>query len=69
MRKAEELYMKHIYTMEGQAENSQNSPLTSDVIINEVNATQKLGQYSQRVWRSKENSEILPRTDNFQART
>ena len=69
MRKAEELYMKHIYATEGQVENSQNSPVTSDVTINEVNATQKLGQYSQRAWRSKENSEISPRTDNFQART
>ena len=68
MRKAEELYMKHIYAMEGQAENNQNSPLTSDVTINEVNATQKMGQHSQRVWRSKENSEISPRRDNFQAR-
>ena len=68
MRKAEELYMKHIYAMEGQAENSQNSPVTSEVIINEVNATQKLGQQNQRVWRSKENSKISPRTDNFQFR-
>ena len=67
MRKTEELYMKHIYKMEGQME-SQNSPVTSDVTINEVNATQKLGQYSQRASRSKENSEISPRTDNFQAR-
>ena len=69
MRKTEELYMKHIYTTEGQAENGQNSPVTSDVTINKVNATQKLGQYSQRSWRNKENSEILLRTDNFQART
>ena len=68
MRKAEELYMKHIYAMEGQAENSQNSPVTSEVIINEVNATQKLGQQNQRVWRSKENSKIPLRTDNFQFR-
>ena len=68
MRKAEELYMKHIYAMEGQAENSQNSPVTSEVIINEVNATQKLGQQNQRVWRSKENSKIPPRTANFQLR-
>ena len=68
MTKAEELYIKHIYAMEGQAENSQNSPVTSEVIINKVNATQKLGQQNQRVWRSKENSEIPPRTDNFQFR-
>ena len=68
MRKAEELYMKHIYATEGQAENSQNSPVTSEVIINKVNATRKSGQQNQRVWRSKENSEIPPRTDNFQFR-
>ena len=29
---------------------------------------QKLGQQNQRVWRSKENSKIPPRTDNFQFR-
>ena len=68
MRKAEELYMKHIYAMEGQME-SQNSPVTSEVTINKVNATLKSGQYSQRAWRSKENSEISPRTDNAHART
>ena len=68
MRKAEELYMKHIYATEGQAENSQNSPVTSEVIINEVNATQKSGQQNQRVWKSKENSEIPLRTDHFQFR-
>ena len=66
MRKAEELYMKHIYAMEGQMENSQNSLVTSEV--NEVNAMQKLGQQNQRVWRGKENSEISPRTDKFQFR-
>ena len=68
MRKAEELYMKHIYATEGQAENSQNSPVTLEVIINKVNAMQKSGQQNQRVCRSKENSEILLRTDNFQFR-
>ena len=41
MRKAEELYKKHIYATEGLLENSQNSPLTSDVTMNEVNTTQK----------------------------
>ena len=68
MRKAEGLYRKHIYATEGQVENSQNSPVTSEVITNEVNATQKLGQQNQRVGRSKENSKIPPRTDNFQFR-
>ena len=42
--------------------------MTSEVIINEVNATKKSGQHNQRVWRSKENSAIPPRTDNFQFR-
>ena len=69
MKKAEELYMKHIYATEGQTENNKNLPVTSDVTIYEVNATQKLGQYSQRSWRKKENSEISPKIDNFQTRT
>ena len=66
MKKAEELYMKHIYTMEGQAENSQNSPFATEVTINKVHTTQKPGQYSHRSWRSKESSEISPKIDNFQ---
>ena len=41
MKKAEELYMKHIYATEGQAENSQNARATAEVTINEVTATQK----------------------------
>ena len=49
MRKAEELHMKHIYAMEGQAENSQNSQVTSDVTINEVNATQKFGPIKPKI--------------------
>ena len=66
MRKAEELYMKHIYATEGQTENSQNSTTTTEVNINELQATQKSRTYSQRPWKSKESSEILPRRDNFQ---
>ena len=65
MRKADELYMKHIYTTEGQLENSQNSQVTSDVIINEVNAMQKSGQYSQRAWRSKENGKKTAENRQF----
>ena len=48
MKKAEELYMKHIYAIEGQTENGQAAPISSDVTINEVNVAQKPGQYSQR---------------------
>ena len=69
MKKAEELYMKHIYATEGQMENSQNSPMTAEVTISEVNAPQKLGQYSQRPWRNKESSEISPKVDSSQSRT
>ena len=66
MKKAEELYMKHIYAIEGQTENGQAATISSDVTINEVNVAQKPGQYSQRAWRSRENSEISPKQDNFQ---
>ena len=66
MKKAEELYMKHIYAIEGQTENGQIAPIISDVTINKVNAEQKTGQYSQRAWRNKESSEILPKQDNIQ---
>ena len=69
MKKAEEVYMKHIYATEGQAENSQNSRAAAEVTINEVTATQKPGRYSQRSWRDKENSEILSKMENFQTRT
>ena len=69
MKKAEELYMKHIYATGGQAENGQSTPVTTDVTISEVNATQNFGQYSQRSWRNKESSEISPKTGNFQPRT
>ena len=48
MKKAEELYMKHIYAIKGQAENGQSSPVTSHVTINKVSTTQKSGQCSQR---------------------
>ena len=37
MKKAEELYMKHIYATERQMENSQYSPMTTEVTISEVN--------------------------------
>ena len=66
MKKVEELNMKHIYTIEGQTENGQVATISSDVTINEVNVAQKPGQYSQRAWRGRENSEISPKQDNFQ---
>ena len=69
MKKVEELYMKHIYMTEGQVDSIQNTPANVEVTINEVNGTQKLKQYSQRTWRSKDNGEISPKQSNFQSRT
>ena len=66
MNKAEELYMKHIYATEGQGENSQNSPATTEVTINELNIPQRSGQYSHRPWRNEGTSEILPKVEEFQ---
>ena len=41
MKKAEELYMKHIYATEGQMDNIQNTSPNVEVTINEVNSAQK----------------------------
>ena len=68
IKKAEELYMKHIYATEGQTDNLQNISPNVEVTINEVNSTQKSGQYSQRAWKSKDNSKISPKQSNFQYR-
>ena len=57
MRKAKELYMKHVYTMEG-TENKQGIAGTSEVVINEVNAPQKSGLNTHRPWRNRNSSEI-----------
>ena len=41
MKKVEELYMKHIYAIEGQTENRQAATISSNVTINKVNVAQK----------------------------
>ena len=64
MRKAEELYMKHIYATGG-VENKNENTAPTEVVINEV-MTQKTGQYNQRAWRNKEGGEILPNSGNSQ---
>ena len=64
LRKAEQLYMKHIYA-KGGADSKQENETPAEVIINEATA-QKTGQYSQRAWRNKEGGEILPNSRNFQ---
>ena len=47
MRKAEEMYMKHIYATGG-ADNKQETPVAVEVTINEVNVPQKSGRYNHR---------------------
>ena len=69
MKKAEELYMKHIYMTEGQMENIKNISSGVEVTINEVNSMQKPEQYNQRTWKSKNYSKISPKQSNFQHRS
>ena len=64
MRKAEELYMKHIYATGG-VDSKQENGTSTEVIIIEV-TTQKMGQYSHRPWRNKDGGEISPNSENFQ---
>ena len=53
MRKIEELYMKHINATGG-ADNKQENVTPTEVTINEV-MRQKMGQYSHRPWRNRDN--------------
>ena len=59
MGKAEELYMKHVYTM-GEAENKQDASAMTEVVINKVSAHQRSGLANQRPCRDRNNSEISP---------
>ena len=65
MRKAEELYMKHIYAT-GKSDNKQETPAMVEVTINEVDVPWKTSQYSHRPWRNRESSEILPNSNALQ---
>ena len=67
MRKAEELYIKHIYATGG-VDNKQENTAPTEVTINEV-MTQKTGQYSHRPWRNRDSSEISPDSGNFQRKS
>ena len=66
MKKAEELYMKHIYTTEGQTDSIPNASPSVEVTINKANIMQKSGRYSQRSWKSKNYSKIPPEQNNSQ---
>ena len=69
MKKAEELYMKHIYVTEGQTDNVQNTSRGMEVTINEVNSMQKPAQYNQGTWKSKKSQQDLAKTEQFPAQT
>ena len=65
MRKAEELYMKHIYAT-GDVPNRREATMSTEVTINEIDGLQRSGDYSHRCWRNRETSEISPNQDKPQ---
>ena len=62
MKKAEELYMKHIYAT-GEIPNKRETLASTEVTINEVDSPQRPRDYYHRHWR---NSEISPNQQKFQ---
>ena len=64
MRKAEELYMKHVYTMGGM-EQKQDTTSAMEVVINEVNVPKRPGPNNNRPWRNKNSGEISPNKGVF----
>ena len=65
MKKAEELYMKHIYAT-GEIPNKRETSTSTEITINEVDSSQRSGDYSHRHWRNRESNEILPNQEKFQ---
>ena len=65
MKKAEELYMKHIYAT-GEIPNKRETLASMEVTINEVDSPQRPKDYTHRHWRNRESSEILPNQQKFQ---
>ena len=64
MKKAEELYMKHIYAT-GEIPNKRQNLASTEVTINEVDSPQRPRDYTHRHWRKRENSEISPNQQKF----
>ena len=64
MKKAEELYMKHIYTT-GKILNKRENVAPTEITINEVDSPQRTRDYTHRHWRNRESSEISPNQPNF----
>ena len=65
MKKAEELYMKHIYTT-GEIPNKRENVAPTEVTINEVDSPQRTRDYTHRRWKNRESSEISPNQTKFQ---
>ena len=65
MRKAEELYMKHIYAT-GDIPSRREATMSTEVAINEIDGPQRSGDYSHRCWRNRETSKISPKQDKPQ---
>ena len=65
MKKAEELYMKHIYVI-GEIPSKRETSASTEVTINEVDSPQRPRDYTHRCRRNRENSEISPNQQKFQ---
>ena len=65
MKKAEELYMKHIYAT-GEIPNRREMTMPMEITINKIDSPQRQGDYSHRRWRNRESSEISPDQGKFQ---
>ena len=59
MKKAEELYMKHMYAT-GQIPTQRENATPTEVTINKVDSLQRTQGYTHRCWRNRDNSEISP---------
>ena len=57
MKKAEELYMKHIYAT-GEIPTQRENSTPTEVTINEVDSLQRPQGYTHRRWRNRDSSEI-----------
>ena len=65
MKKAEELYMKHIYAT-GEIPSKRETSASTEVTINEIDSPQRPRDYTHRHWRNRESSKILPNQQKFQ---
>ena len=65
MKKAEGLYMKHIYAT-GEIPNKRKTSTLTEITINEVDSPQRPGDYGHRRWRNRESSEILLNQGKFE---